>query len=847
MKKSFFYFLTLATLFAAASCEESTTNDVVEPEPKKVVSLLATLENGREWTQGAEVVINNTKYTVPEGEKSTVTFENVPEAEAYYAAYDFGNGTIEGTTLTVEIPAVQGPAISMIQPMVASNTASNLVFKNLLGTLRLAVEGEGTITRLVISSTDTPLAGVGEADLDFSGSPVLTISPEGSRSISVDLGQGVALPAQVDLALPAMIYSGFTVTIYGTGDELMSGASISAVDVRRGEVADAEVTYIPDAEPPTYMTASLENDAEGQANLWSASSVLYVNGTPAQLVGGEGTANGEFGPITSAEKYLVSTSSASANGMSGDAVRVSIPATQRTTASLLSLNPAVGKSSSKEVNLTYLAGLFTVNAQGPHMLRRITLSGKENRRLAGSGVADLATETPRLSLNADASRDVVVDCGTAGVDITAGADFRFVLPAEEYAEGFTLTLEDVNGQTFSTELNAVTIGRNAITAYTETILWENAQGDNNDLSKLGYANCYMVHLAGDYSFKTRKVDNTPVNGIAKVDWLWASKVEGVEGNALISNIAYADGMVTFTASAYEGNVLLAAFDEGNNIVWSWHIWLTDTPEIFDYQNNGIPQSGGLTDGYYCMDRNLGATAAGYDGYENFGLYYQWGRKDPFIGDKTEERTRDVEAGGWMNLVEPFGNSDQLTVCNSAYSQAEWIATPTNSQIGSIEYATAHPMTFLTADPTKSKSNWLNLDTLGEMKEDVIYDPDLSLWRPFQKSNYDPCPAGYQVPRKGMWVALDSYNSVCTDYMGFINTVPDGNQAYYPSAGYRSAHPSDAGALISVQNDTGFVKLWSSELVVAESSGCFSYNDPYFYASQESNWGFGYNVRCVKAY
>lgn len=840
----FFYSTLLAVaLLFCAGCEGNTQGS----DEKKSVTVLATLENGREWKAGDEVVINNIKYTVEVGGTSTVSIEDVVAADYYYAAYDFGNGTIDNTTLAVDLPATQSPSISMIRPMVASNGNTKLVFKNLLGTLRLSLSGSGVVNRVVLSSLDTALAGHGVANMDFAGAPQLEIANDGTRSITVDLGQGVTLPADVDVVLPAMTYSGFVLTVYGANDAIMSGYTISSTEVLRGDIQMVNVNYEPDTEAPTYLTATVENDAEGNPYTWTAASMLYVNGTPTQIAGGQGTANGEFGPVSSAEVYYASTSSASANGMSGQTMRIAIPTTQRYNAALATINPAVAKSTTNNLSLNYLCGVATVKITGPHILRQVTLAGKNNRRLAGSGVVDLSTETARLSLNADAAKELSIDCGTAGVNVENGATFRFVLPAEDYSEGFTLTMLDSNGQTMSMEIAGGVIARNSVTALSD-VEWLSAQGDNNNLSRMGCANCYMVHMAGDYTFRTRYVDNTPVSNIAKVDWLWATKVEGKEGNALISNISYADGTVSFTASEHEGNALLAAFDSTGNIVWSWHIWMTDKPEVFDYQNNIIPQSNGQTDGYYCMDRNLGATdATALGGYETFGLYYQWGRKDPFVGDATEERARDVQNGGWMNVTAPFGNSSSLTVCNSAYTQAAWSATATSAAIGSIEYATANPMTFLTGDPTSNKADWLNLNNLGAEKNNIIYDADKSLWRPFQKSNYDPCPVGYQVPRKAMWVSLLSTNCVHTEYKGFVNTTDSGQSVWYPSAGYRSAHPSDAGALMSVQNDTGFVKLWSSELEASELSFCFTFNYPLYNAINSASWGNGYNVRCVKAY
>ena len=849
MRLFFNYFSALlaAVILLCPACEGTQNGGVDE---KTTVTILATLENGREWKAGDEVVINGSKYTVEVGGSSTVSIEDVTAADYYYAAYDFGNGSIENTNLSLEIPALQSPSISMIQPMVASNGTNKLVFKNLLGTLRLALSGNGSVNRLVISSLDSAIAGHGVANMDFAGAPVLDIATDGSNSVTVDLGKAVTLPTNVDVVLPAMAYSGFTLTVYGANDEIMSGYSISATEVLRGDIQKIDVEYAPDTEAPTYLTATIENDADGKPYAWANNSVIYVNGTPAQLAGGQGTTNGEFGPISSAEMYYASTSSASANGLSGQTMRIAIPTTQRYNSALATINPAVAKSANNNLSLSYLGGVASVKITGPHILRQVSLVGQNNRRVAGSGVVDFSTETARLSLNSNASKEVTVDCGTAGVNIENGATFRFVLPAEDFSEGFTLSMVDTNGQTMSYEIAGGVISRNAITTLAD-VEWQGTQGDNNNLSRLGYANCYMVHMAGDYTFKTRKVDNTPINNIAKVDWLWVSKVEGKDGNALISNVSYADGTVSFTASDAEGNALLAAFDAAGEIVWSWHIWMTDMPEVYDYQNNFIEQSGGLTDGYYCMDRNLGATSAElWGGYETFGLYYQWGRKDPFIGDKQEEREQEyVEANGrleWIEKTPVFGNSNQLTICNTAYAQAKWEAIPTSSQVGTFEYAAAHPMTFLTSG-TGSVANWLDVKSLdASIKNSIIYDPDLSLWRPFQKSVYDPCPAGYQVPRKAMWVCLDSYNSVYADE-GFVNTTDAGIQSWFPSAGCRSAHPTDGGSLIKVQKASGYAYLWSSEMQASEQSFRFYYHAPMFDAIQSSGWGNGYNVRCVKIY
>lgn len=155
MKKILYSFVMLMTIFAMSSCVDNGVDN--NGGGAGSVSVVVALENGRQFNVGDEVVINEGKYTVTEGETSTTVITDVDAADRYYAAYDIGNGSIEGTTLNFEVKAIQGATLSMAKPMVASNTKPNLVFKNLLGTLSLAVGGSGTITRVIVSSPDTPM------------------------------------------------------------------------------------------------------------------------------------------------------------------------------------------------------------------------------------------------------------------------------------------------------------------------------------------------------------------------------------------------------------------------------------------------------------------------------------------------------------------------------------------------------------------------------------------------------------------------------------------------------------------------------------------------------------------
>ena len=131
-----------------------------------------------------------------------------------------------------------------------------------------------------------------------------------------------------------------------------------------------------------------------------------------------------------------------------------------------------------------------------------------------------------------------------------------------------------------------------------------------NLSASQTANSYMVHRSGYYKFKATVRGNgvgslLPLGGTttaeingglsttispSKVDFLWwqgdftevtgnASDVENMLPIQILNNGELDDeGYITFYVGAFhKGNVGLAAYDIDGEILWSWHIWLTDKP------------------------------------------------------------------------------------------------------------------------------------------------------------------------------------------------------------------------------------------------------------------------------
>ena len=335
-----------------------------------------------------------------------------------------------------------------------------------------------------------------------------------------------------------------------------------------------------------------------------------------------------------------------------------------------------------------------------------------------------------------------------------------------------------------------------------------------DLSLSGTANSYIVSQNGSYKFKTVKGNSSEsVGAVASAEVLWESFGTDVTPNVgdLVKNVSYNNGEITFdTADTFkEGNAVIAAKDASGNILWSWHIWLTDEPQGQVYYNNAGTM----------MDRNLGATSATPGDVGALGLLYQWGRKDPFLGSSSI--SSDIEAkstGTWPSAVS------------------------SNSANGTIEYATAYPTTFI-------KDNSSNYDwycTGSSTTDNTRWTTSTTT-----KSIYDPCPAGWRVPdggENGIWSkALGSSSyfedallyDITNEGMNFSGKFGSASTIWYPASGYRY---DDDGSL----NSVGYYGYYWSASPYSYYAYRLSFNyDGIVYPSGSSYRAFGHSVRCLQ--
>ena len=327
-----------------------------------------------------------------------------------------------------------------------------------------------------------------------------------------------------------------------------------------------------------------------------------------------------------------------------------------------------------------------------------------------------------------------------------------------------------------------------------------------DLSSTGSANCYIISETGLYKFKTVKGNSTTsVGSVASASILWETFGTSIspEFCDLISGFCYKDGYIAFqTADTFkEGNAVIAAKDADGNILWSWHIWLTDQPQEHVYKN----------DAGTMMDRNLGATSATKGEVGALGLLYQWGRKDPFLG------------------------SSSISSSTIAKSTIAWpSAVESNSSNGTIEYATAHPTTFI----TYNRSNY-----------DWYYTGDSSTdntrWTTSEaaKSIYDPCPAGWRVPdggSNGIWSKAGFVTTTYDSTNGGISfSISSPSTTWYPVSGFRSL---PYGSFCGV-GDYGY--YWSASPDSFSAYGLYFSFDGYVDPSSYYSRAVGFSVRCLQ--
>lgn len=355
-------------------------------------------------------------------------------------------------------------------------------------------------------------------------------------------------------------------------------------------------------------------------------------------------------------------------------------------------------------------------------------------------------------------------------------------------------------------------------AYPVRCVFENSAPTVSDLSEVQTANSYVVSKSGFYKFRATTRGNgvtglyvvsngtlayrsfdatmgTGISGIDKIDLLWwqgnlsagsdyktfangspsSDEVAAKCPVVILDNGKLDDGFATFYVKVDEttyGNVGLAAYDANGTILWSWHIWIQ--PEV------KVVRLGDYT----VMDRNLGATYApaneNYDSdnfYANLGLYYQWGRKDPFFPPKGKDNTdnsTDVwfkkENGVWKKQMQNSVSTKNL-----------------------IPQSVKHPLEFYSSGNSLWQTSFLTLDA----EPNDLWGYVGSAGTPgesFAKTMYDPCPPGYRVMQHDVFESANICNANDGTSFTFGSGINNADGIYFNDGLWTSKGAISAGGV-----------------------------------------------------
>lgn len=201
----------------------------------------------------------------------------------------------------------------------------------------------------------------------------------------------------------------------------------------------------------------------------------------------------------------------------------------------------------------------------------------------------LTASTRIFALSADGGqRTVVIDTNCGEWKVTTDAAGWL----SNRKEGNLLTI--TAGESLSTKAQTAVVTVSSIddpSLTCEIRVMQYGTGATN-LSALGTANCYMASTGASYVFDASIKGNGLGDGNSEyIDKHGLLLDEGVAAELLWEAVfdadktrsrdvidgepVYRNGRIWFTTGREQGNAVIALRDFSGEIVWSWHIWVTD--------------------------------------------------------------------------------------------------------------------------------------------------------------------------------------------------------------------------------------------------------------------------------
>lgn len=480
-----------------------------------------------------------------------------------------------------------------------------------------------------------------------------------------------------------------------------------------------------------------------------------------------------------------------------------------------------------------------------------------------SGVAEVDKETGDITLTGttDAQKTVTVNY-PAGYAIkntqtslsysetkeNVKGGYLIGLPKGTYPAGdITVTFTDDRGRTFSREVTSELVINAGVVKSFPVLPFTFSYGTANSII-VEPGKSVTFDAAPRYTFGTtfavadmKKVLDADGKDYQeadlKVETVWEHKESAgsLEAGTVISSVAIENNKITVTVGSSRGNALVALKDKEGTILWSWHIWVVDG--LADQKYTNCAEQGSPT----FMDRNLGATTKTYKSPNAKGLYYTYGRKDPFVvskkvtyATKAPYLTADSELTGYE--VRTASNSSMSWTIKNPDKRIIYTATPSTE--GRVCF-----------------DNWLNLSNVSEVTknwgntaEPVSTIAEAKAAKGGYKTIYDPCPEGYRVPDYHYFSGLTTENGTTESDAGW-NFDYDGTDdvAYYPNPGYLNMGDVE-GTKGGVMYYNKRAYYWTTTLTSNRAAG-FLVGNGSIYPSKDANIAMARpaacNIRCLK--
>ncbi len=473
------------------------------------------------------------------------------------------------------------------------------------------------------------------------------------------------------------------------------------------------------------------------------------------------------------------------------------------------------------------------------------------------GVVEESTEEQYKPKYANSLATYVLVKATNG---TNSYEYRFYL-GENFTTDFnlkpnniykyTISLEDVGDPLYDARITDVT--DSSIIDYTTNpssncyILNPTEQAQTIYIPYLERINDFWVNYAHDASMAIDKDSDL------STQLLWYDQSENPNIGFSVVDATYDEYTtksgekaikITLPANCSVGNVSYAVKNSVGEILWSWHLWITDyNPdgdrtyvdeycstvkggEVHRYSGSDW-QTGGVYDDKVIMDRNLGALDATYDGHglgtsTNAGaLYYQFGRKDPLPYWAT------YSSSVYGSSNEPL----KATVNTSGRYFYEAVKLPTTF-FYMLSTTLAYGDWCIEA-PVGTEYIWNDKNATTSNNRKSIFDPSPLGWKLISSANtYEDFNKEDSFLCFGSWLTGDSAETESGRvYNGF---------AYYYPAGLRYRTTGNAQ---NIGNDT---YMWSGlNSSTADMGYSFSFGVDYITSKSGVRKSSAEPVRCVQ--